>query len=169
MVHNLLGSFVRMSLSECTMPSTRAKSRPPRNRPSSSRRVALPETPGLMLCTLVADPFDSPDWIFEPKYDGLRLLVRFDGWDVRLLSRNNLPQDFQFPDVGDTLLASLTRPAILDGEVVCFDEHGRSSFRHLQQRFHLKDQSEIQERMERFPAYLYLFDILYWDGDDLTR
>ena len=91
-----------------------------------------------MLCTLVAEPFDNPDWIFEPKYDGLRVLGRFDGKDVVLLSRNNQPQNFQFPEVAEALRDSLRRPAVVDGEVVCFDEHGRSSFRALQQRFHLK-------------------------------
>jgi DNA ligase D-like protein (predicted ligase) len=56
----------------------------------------------------------------------------------------------------------------VDGEVVCFDQDGRTSFPSLQQRFHLKEAAEIQERMHRFPAYVYLFDLLYVDRYDLT-
>ena len=129
----------------------------------------MPESPVPMLCTLVDRPFDSPDWIFEPKFDGLRILARFDGRDVTLLSRNNKPQKSRFPEIAEGIRASLDRPAIVDGEIVCFDEHGRSSFRALQQRFHLEDAEEIRRRMEKHPAFVYLFDILHLDGHDLTR
>src|SRR5437899_12947753 len=96
--------------------------------------TAMPSAPLPMLCTLVAEPFDNPAWVFEPKYDGLRVLGRFDGRELTLLSRNQASQNFQFPDVVATLRDSLTRPAVVDGEVVCFDERGHSSFRSLQQR-----------------------------------
>jgi DNA ligase D-like protein (predicted ligase) len=133
--------------------------------------TSLPTTPiprdvQLMLCTLVPDPFDDPDWIFEPKLDGLRVLCRFDGKRVMLISRNEKSQDFQFPDVVAALRKSLTKPAILDGEIVCLDERGQSSFRALQQRFHLTDAGVVAERAKRFPAYLYVFDLLYYDRHD---
>src|SRR4051794_12498209 len=72
----------------------------------------LPEAAGLMLCTLVAEPFDHPAWLFEPKYDGLRVLGRFDGHDLTLLSRNDQPQNLLFPEIATALRASLTRPAL---------------------------------------------------------
>src|SRR5205807_1935778 len=99
----------------------------------------MPASPLPMLCTLVAEPFDNPAWIFEPKYDGLRILGRFDGRELTLFSRNQASQNFQFPDIVEALRDGLTRPVIVDGEIVCFDEHGQSSFRSLQQRFHLKN------------------------------
>src|SRR5947209_3087612 len=117
----------------------------------------LPRTLEPMLCTLVAEPFDHPKWIFETKYDGLRVLGRFDGTDLTLLSRNKQSQNFQFPEVAEALRDTLARPAVVDGEVVCFDERGHSSFRALQQRFHLKDAAEVEERRRRYPAFLYLF------------
>src|SRR5262245_38791921 len=128
----------------------------------------LPADPRPMLCTLMAEPFDHPGWIFEPKYDGLRALARFDGKELVLLSRYGESQNFQFPDVVAALRESLDRPALLDGEVVCFDAEGRTSFRALQQRFHLKNAEEVRTRSERFPAYCYLFDLLYLDRYDLT-
>jgi ATP-dependent DNA ligase len=129
----------------------------------------MPAAPEPMLCTLVAAPFDNPAWIFEPKYDGLRILGRFDGDDLTLISRRGTSQNFQFPDVVAALRASLSRPAIVDGEVVCFGADGKSSFRSLQQRFHLKDASEVEARMKRYPAYVYLFDLLYLDRNDLRQ
>src|SRR5262249_33694345 len=84
-----------------------------------------------------------------------------------LLSRNNQPQNVQFPEVVEALRASLDRPAVVDGEIVCFDEEGRTSFRVLQQRFHLKDRDEVRARARRFPASVYLFDLLYLGGSDV--
>jgi bifunctional non-homologous end joining protein LigD len=121
-----------------------------------------------MAATLVDAPFDDPDWVFEPKFDGLRVQVRFDGRALTLLSRNDKPQETVFPDVAAALRAALDRPAVLDGEVVCFDEGGRTSFRALQQRFHLLDPAEVRRRAERYPASIFLFDLLWLDGRDLT-
>jgi bifunctional non-homologous end joining protein LigD len=120
-----------------------------------------------MLCSLVAEPFDSPEWIFEPKYDGLRVICRFDGSQLQLISRNDKPQNLQFPDVVSALKRAIGKPVILDGEIVCLDSKGQSSFRLLQQRFHLTDEIEIARRVEQFPAYLYAFDILYFEDQDL--
>ncbi len=122
-----------------------------------------------MLCTLVDEPFDNENWIFEPKYDGLRVLAYFDGRDVTLMSRNQASQNFQFPEIVEALRTSLKRSAIIDGEIVCFDEQGRSSFRKLQQRFHLENAAEVRERMKRYPASIFLFDVLSINGRDLTQ
>src|SRR4051812_3268179 len=130
---------------------------------------AMPDAPAPMLCTLVDRAFDGPEWTFEPKFDGLRTLARFDGRDLTLLSRNNKPQEARFPEIVDALRAALTRPAIVDGEVVCLDDEGKTSFRALQQRFPLAAPAEIRRRMEEHPAFIYLFDILYFDGADLSR
>ena len=73
------------------------------------RPIGMPAAPSPMLCTLVAEPFDDPAWIFEPKYDGLRVLGRFDGRELTLLSRNQASQNLQFPDVVAAFLRSYER------------------------------------------------------------
>src|SRR5689334_8428270 len=108
-------------------------------RRAAPRRRAEPPAFRPMAATLVDRPFDHPDWLFEPKLDGLRVLARFDGRAVALVSRNDKPQEGMFPDVAAALRKALRRPAVADGEVVCFDADGRTSFRALQQRFHLID------------------------------
>src|SRR4051794_26286780 len=80
--------------------------------------LPMPDAPAPMLCTLVDHAFDGPDWTFEPKYDGLRILARFDGRDLALLSRNNKPQEARFPEIAEGLCAALSRACIVDGEVV---------------------------------------------------
>jgi bifunctional non-homologous end joining protein LigD len=121
-----------------------------------------------MLATLVKGPFDRSGWVFEPKLDGLRVLARFDGRDLALLSRNDKPQEAVFADVARALRSALRRPAVDDGEIVCFDAGGRTSFCTQQQRFHLLDPAEIRARAERYPALLFLFDLLWIAGRDVT-
>ena len=61
-----------------------------------------------MLATLVDEPFDSPKWIYESKFDGLRLIARYDGEDLQLLSRNSKAQNFQFPEIEAALVRGTT-------------------------------------------------------------
>lgn len=69
----------------------------------------MPETPGAMLCTLVDEPFDDRNWVFEPKLGGFRVLARFDGSSLTLMSRNQIDQAFVFPEVVESLKKS-SRP-----------------------------------------------------------
>jgi bifunctional non-homologous end joining protein LigD len=69
-----------------------------------------------MAATLTAERFIGPDWIFERKYDGIRLLAFKDGRRVRLLSRNRLPQESSYPTVVDAVAALPVNDVVLDGE-----------------------------------------------------
>lgn len=79
------------------------------------RTVAFPEWVEPMAATLTQERFTSPEWIFERKVDGIRLLAFRRGSDVRLLSRNRLPQDC--PLVARQVAALPLREVILDGEL----------------------------------------------------
>jgi bifunctional non-homologous end joining protein LigD len=68
-----------------------------------------------MAATLTQDRFTGAEWIFERKYDGIRLLSFKQGNDVRLFSRNRLPQNI--PGVAAAIAALPVRDAILDGEI----------------------------------------------------
>jgi len=68
-----------------------------------------------MAATLTQERFTGPDWIFERKYDGIRVLAFRRGSDVRLFSRNRLPQ--HLPAVAEAIAALPVDEAILDGEV----------------------------------------------------
>jgi ATP-dependent DNA ligase len=68
-----------------------------------------------MAATLTEERFTGPDWIFERKFDGIRLLAYKQGRDVRLYSRNRLPQNV--PDVAGAIADLPVSDAILDGEI----------------------------------------------------
>jgi ATP-dependent DNA ligase len=76
----------------------------------------FPEWVEPMAATLTQERFSGPDWIFERKLDGIRLLAFNRGRDVRLLSRNRLPQ--QLPHIADAIRALPPRELILDGEMM---------------------------------------------------
>jgi bifunctional non-homologous end joining protein LigD len=77
--------------------------------------AAFPEWIEPMAATLTERRFTGPEWIFERKFDGVRLLAYKNGRDVRLLSRNRLPQDL--PAIAAAVLALPVQELVLDGEV----------------------------------------------------
>jgi ATP-dependent DNA ligase len=77
--------------------------------------MAIPEWVEPMAATLTQERFAGPEWIFERKFDGIRLLAFKNGPHVRLLSRNRLPQ--HIPALADAIAALPVQDAILDGEV----------------------------------------------------
>jgi ATP-dependent DNA ligase len=76
---------------------------------------AFPEWVVPMAATLTQERFTGPDWVFERKYDGIRLLAYQRGSDVRLFSRNRLPQ--HCPAIAGALAGLPVTDAIFDGEV----------------------------------------------------
>jgi bifunctional non-homologous end joining protein LigD len=110
-----------------------------------------------MLATPIEKPFDNPDWIFEVKWDGYRAIAEIRNRSVALYSRNGISLNKKFSPVADAL-RTFGFDAILDGEIVVVDEEGRADFQMLQHYAEGK-------------GYLlyYVFDLLYFQGHDLTR
>ena len=122
-----------------------------------------------MLATSADEPFDSPHFTFEPKWDGVRTLAFVDGGDVRLQTRNLLDCTKQYPEatgVAEALTGGYQ--AILDGEIVALDASGAPSFQRLQPRMHLRDESAVSRLRKSVPVIYEVFDLLYLDGADLT-
>jgi bifunctional non-homologous end joining protein LigD len=111
-----------------------------------------------MLSTLVDDPFDNPDWIFEIKWDGYRAIATARDGVADLRSRNDISFGDRYAVVNNALKA-FPFNAVLDGEVVALDENGFSNFQYLQNW-----QSDEQGSL-----VYYVFDILWLDGYDLTQ
>jgi len=123
---------------------------------------SLPDLPGgkprfvePMKAKLMEKPPAAGDWIYELKFDGIRLIAIKDRGKVSLLSRNQNDLSARFPEIVDAVKNLPTDECVLDGEVVALDEQGRSSFQLLQAR-------EMEGR--KSPIYFYVFDLLQLDG-----
>src|SRR5207249_1417879 len=123
-----------------------------------------------MLAITADEPFDSPDFAFEPKWDGVRTLAFVDGGVVRLQTRNLLDCTAQYPEahqIAEALTGAYQ--AIVDGEIVALDEKGVPSFQKLQPRMHQRNESELRRLRKSTPVIYEVFDILWADGRDLTK
>jgi ATP-dependent DNA ligase len=105
---------------------------------------AFPEWLVPMAATLTEQRFTGPEWIFERKYDGIRLLAFKDGADVRLYSRNRLPQNL--PALAAAIAALPVRDAVLDGEITWDRESGYHVFDILWHDGHLLTSLPLVER-----------------------
>ena len=107
-----------------------------------------------MLATLVSEPFDESGWVYEEKYDGIRILAYKVGSKVTLLSRNDKDRTEGFPGIVATIRALPASTLLLDGEVIALDRDEISRFQMLQ-------------RGGR--ARYAVFDCLFLNGKDLRR
>jgi bifunctional non-homologous end joining protein LigD len=106
-----------------------------------------------MRLRLVREPFDHPDYIFELKHDGFRVIACLQHGGCKLVSRNQRNLGFE---ALKRLLANLpVRNAIIDGEIICVDGKGVSQFKQLLSR--------------KAEPILYAFDLLWLDGEDLRQ
>ncbi len=125
---------------------------------SAAPKQAQPKHLDPMLATLVEAPFDDPEWLYEIKWDGYRILAHLDGGQVKLLSRNAKDYTSVFGPVADEL-ATLKTEAILDGEMVVVDKAGRSDFGSLQ----------AYQKTGQGALRYYVFDIPFAQGHDLRQ
>ena len=110
------------------------------------------------LPTLAREVPGGPLWVHEIKHDGFRFICRLDGDRVRVFSRNGRDWTERVPLIAEALLALPVSSATVDGEGVVCDERGLSDFDRLR--------STVGRRGSR-EAFLYAFDLLELDGQDL--
>ncbi|MDP9048481.1 MAG: non-homologous end-joining DNA ligase, partial [Bacteroidota bacterium] len=121
----------------------------------SAPKSAVPKNIKPMKATLVDEPFDDPDWLYEVKWDGYRAIATVDKSDAQLISRNNLPFDKFYPI--NKILKSWKINAVLDGEILVLNDKGVSDFGALQNW-----RSEADGNL-----VYYVFDILWYEGKNL--
>lgn len=110
-----------------------------------------------MLATLIDEPFDSDDWMYEIKWDGYRAVSFMEGNTIELKSRNNKSFAEKYYPIFDEL-KKMKLDAVLDGEIVVLKEQGKADFGSLQNWRSEADGDLVY----------YVFDILWYDGKDLT-
>ncbi|HEX2471041.1 MAG TPA: non-homologous end-joining DNA ligase [Candidatus Limnocylindrales bacterium] len=115
-----------------------------------------------MLATLVAAPFDHPDWSFEIKWDGFRVEAVVDKESVRLWTRGQQDAARYFGQFLEPKGWISARQAIVDGEVIALDDHGEPDFALLQARIKGRGVGGAVN-----PFVYEVFDLLYLDGRSL--
>lgn len=133
----------------------------PRNTGNALRKAEKSKMPSLvkpMLATLVDDPFDDPEWIFEVKWDGYRTIAFIEEGSVQLQSRNNKSFTEKYYPIAEAL-KQWKNDAVIDGEIMVLNEKGVSNFSALQNW-----RSEADGQL-----VLYVFDILWYNGKNLMN
>lgn len=110
-----------------------------------------------MLPTPVKLPFSDPAWLFEPKWDGYRALCFLKDGQVRFFSRNRRNLSRQFPELQEISKLIKAQTAIIDGEIVALDRTGKPSF------------NALRYRHKRGAIAFYAFDLLHFDGEDVSQ
>lgn len=122
-----------------------------------------------MLASIAEDPFDNPNWLFEIKWDGYRVISFIENGKVRMVSRNQNDLGPRYPELRELPNLVKAQTAILDGEVVVLDEQGRPSFSLMQQRTGIRAHGRQAASRPDLAIIYYVFDLIYLDGYDLRR
>ena len=120
-----------------------------------------------MLAKTADEPFSKPGWLFELKYDGMRVLADKREDQVSLRTRRGRDVTGSYPEIVRALELIPLDTFTLDGELVALDERGRSSFERLQRRFSQTDPVAVARAQVEVPTVLYAFDLLAASGRDL--
>lgn len=116
-----------------------------------------------MLARSREKPFDSPDWVYEAKWDGIRALA-YIGVTLSIRSRNDKELLHKFPELQE--LGDLSSNVVLDGEIIVMSQ-GKVDFQAVAKRNMVENSDEIGELRNRYPATYIVFDILERDGEPL--
>jgi bifunctional non-homologous end joining protein LigD len=146
---------------------------------SRARDERQPDFVAPMMATLTDAAFDDDDWLYEVKWDGYRVEAVVSGGKARIWTRNRIDAATYFPDLAGPADWIEAEGAIVDGEVVAFDEEGRPSFSRLQEKTGLRalematrradpDAPRLtREEREAIPLAYMVFDLLHLDGRSL--
>ncbi|MDQ3365838.1 MAG: non-homologous end-joining DNA ligase, partial [Myxococcota bacterium] len=131
------------------------------------RRALPPGSFEPMLCHTADAAFSSPDWIFELKYDGFRMLAFGGAGQAALRYRSSQDPTIRYPEITGALRALPVPGLVLDGEIVIFDDHGKPDFHKLSFRGQLHRASEVARAALAAPVTYVIFDLLAAGGHDL--
>ncbi|NES13204.1 MULTISPECIES: non-homologous end-joining DNA ligase [Micromonospora] len=105
-------------------------------------------------------------WAYEFKWDGVRALADIVGHRQHLYARSGVDITVAYPEL--ITLAEQVDDALLDGEVVLFNEVGQPSFTALAERMHVRNAAKAARLAATMPVTYMIFDLLRLHGEDLT-
>jgi bifunctional non-homologous end joining protein LigD len=136
--------------------------------PDDPTREPMPTTLAPMRAVASRELPAGPDWAYEVKWDGMRVLAFVDGGRVRARSRTGRDVTAAFPELRGLGLALGSTQSVLDGEIVAFGPDGTPDFGRLAHRMHVADAAAARRLAGRIPVSYLVFDLLFLDGHPTT-
>jgi bifunctional non-homologous end joining protein LigD len=127
-------------------------------------QLPMPKTFEPMLAKAVDRLPQGDDWAYELKWDGVRAFVHVEGDETRVVSRRGEELSPRYPELAAIGAGVAADDAVLDGEIVAFDDEGKPSFSRLQLRMGLTNDTMIRRRVSEAPVTFVAFDLLWLDG-----
>lgn len=121
-----------------------------------------------MLCMPSGAPEAGEGWLYELKLDGVRAVATKDGHSVSIRGRSLRDTTGTYPEITRALSSLAATRAVVDGEIIAFDDAGLPSFQRLGRRIHLTRAHDIRMAMADVPVVYVLFDILVIGDFDVT-
>lgn len=112
-----------------------------------------------------AEAFTKQGWLYQVKWDGIRMLALWQGTQVHLLNRKGADRTEQYPEIA-ALRHAFPGNTVVDGELVVFEE-GRPKFELVLRRDQRRQEAAIREGVQHWPVHYMVFDILYFQDKDL--
>ena len=138
--------------------------------PADPDREPMPEHLRPMAAVLATGvPRDDENWAHEIKWDGIRAIAYCETGRLRLESRTLRDITSTYPELRAVAAELGSTEAVLDGEIVAFDEDSKPSFERLQGRMNLVSEAAVRRRMGDCPVTYLVFDLLHLDGRSLME
>ncbi|WP_338469522.1 DNA ligase D [Niallia sp. XMNu-256] len=106
------------------------------------------------------------DWIYQIKWDGVRIITYYDGENISLFNRKLNERTFHYPEITSHIAEYFKgKSVIFDGEVIALDKNGKPSFHEVMRRDGLRNLDKVRLVKDEVPIYYMIFDILYFNGN----
>ena len=122
-----------------------------------------------MLAQSRTDAFDSPDYLYEVKWDGIRAMVTLDEGNITIRSRAQRDITNLFPELLIPDQAFRAACGLFDVEIVCLNEKGQPVFEDVLHRLQHRNEASVNRARAKHPAVAYVFDCLYVDGRPIVN
>jgi len=132
-------------------------------------REPMPERISPMLARAAPLPPDDERWAYEIKWDGVRAIAYSEPGRIRFESRNHNDISASYPELKALNRGFSSHSAIVDGEIVAFDDDARPSFGRLQGRMHVASEATARRLAKDIPVAYIVFDLLWLDGHSLLE
>lgn len=136
--------------------------------PPEHPREEFPTRMAPMLASAGSLPRQEDRWGYEIKWDGIRALLYWQPGRLRLQARTGTDLTARYPEVRAIGEQLGSHEALLDGEIVAFDDEGNPSFERLQSRMHLTSASAVRRKVSSDPVTYVIFDLLHLDGQPIA-